>query len=132
MTSMSTRFDYSYKVDNELWLLGRHKSGELDFFCGNSFSYSIANFLLQKQFSLKNVGIRNLPHYWSDFKVTVCTWYIFKWRVTWNEEKSFFKQDITMLKAYIKLIYKLVCLGPLHFLISQNLIEFRKYITTID
>jgi hypothetical protein len=37
MTSMSTRFDYSYKVDNELCALGRHESGELYFFVVTHF-----------------------------------------------------------------------------------------------
>ncbi len=37
MSSMSTRFDYVIYVDSEQWALGRHQSGELDFFVVTKF-----------------------------------------------------------------------------------------------
>ena len=74
------------------------------FISGFSEQVWLANFLLQKQLSLKIVGIRNfhIIDQISRLPYVQCTWYIFKWRVTWNKDESCFKQDITMLKAYIK------------------------------
>jgi hypothetical protein len=37
MSSMSSRFDYVIYVDTEQWALGRHQSGELDFFVVTQF-----------------------------------------------------------------------------------------------